>query len=139
MKMPQHALRRCAVPVLWLLGVIDVIWSGCRPDPYLEYVRHIPPPHPYPTSTVFLLACLMAGHAILLVAILRPVSYVRAWGRALAALAISLCFFFLSALSMHGPPAWGAYIIWEIGIVLAAFIMTVRSGLGAARHVGRSV
>lgn len=65
------------MPAAWLTGIIAAALSGFRPTAYLEHVRQIPPPHPYPTATVVWIAVLMTVHAAVLMAILRPTSYSR--------------------------------------------------------------
>jgi hypothetical protein len=71
----MNILKYFALPVGWFVGTVTVIAVGFAPDPYLEYVRQIPPPHPYPTSTVLWILLFMSIHVAVAFAILRPMSY----------------------------------------------------------------
>ena len=129
------AMGKIIVPAVWVIGVIAAVLSGLRPDPYLEHVRLIPPPHPYPMGTVLWIVLFMTVHAALLIAILRPASYSFSWGRALMALVVSLGFLALGIMgSMHAPPPWDAYLLWLLALVAATIILSLWSVMGAVRH-----
>jgi hypothetical protein len=128
-------VKKLAVPLAWLLGVIAVMLSGLQSNPYLEYVRNIPPPHPYPTSMVVWIIVLLSLHAALLIFALRPASYSRSWGRALFALAISIVFLAFGLVgSMHAPPAWIAYLFWLLVVAIATLVLTLWSLVAATRN-----
>lgn len=128
------AMRKYAVLVAWFLGIIAVIFSGFQSNSYLEHVRNIPPPHPYPVDNVFWVILFMTLQTTLLIAVLRPASYSRSWGRALTAVVISLCFFAFGAIgSMHSPPPWGVYLAWLLVITIAIIILSLWSLICAVR------
>lgn len=107
------------------------------PDPYLEKVRLIPPPHPYPMKSVVATVGLMALQVLLLQLVLRPASYRRCWGRSLVALAISCGFLVAAGLgAMHAPPHFGIYMLWLALLIVGMAALSFRSGLSAARHAG---
>ena len=127
-------MKQFVIPGAWLLGIIAVTLSGLRSDPYLEYVRQTPPPHPYPTATVLWVALFMTVHAVLLVAVLRPASYSHSWGRALIAFVVSFGFLALGVLgAMHSPPSWGMYVLWLLSIIAAITVLGLWSVIGAIR------
>ena len=127
-------MKRFASPGVWLLGIIAVTLSGLSSDPYLEYVRQIPPPHPYPAATVLWVALFMTVHAALLIAVLRPASYARSWGRAIIAFIVSFCFLALGVLgSSHSPPPWGMYLFWLLSVIAAIVAIGLWSVIGAIR------
>src|SRR5689334_11848400 len=72
----------------WALGAAAIAWGGTRPDAYLEHVRHVPPPHPYPSGLVLVLLALLTAETGLLAALFRPGE--RAGLRALLALLVAM-------------------------------------------------
>lgn len=123
---------RAAIPLAWLAGVVAVVAAGFEPHPYLLHVRQLPPPHPYPTTTVLWALGFMTVHGLALGAILRPGSYARSWGRALCALGVSLAFLAFGAFgAMHAPPAWFAWLWWLL-IGNAALAMLLLWSVAAA-------
>lgn len=107
------SMKEFALPIGWLVGVIAVVTMGFASDPYLEHVRQLPSPHPYPVETVLWIFLFMSAHVGMGLAILRPKSYRHSWGRALVALLTSTGFFVFAALgAMHAPPAHITYIWW---------------------------
>lgn len=128
------AMRKIGVPVTWLVGVIAAALAGLRSDPYLKYVQHMPPPHPYPIDIVLGIIGLMTLQAALVLVVLRPATYSCSWGRALIALVISFGFLALGAIgAMHAPPPWTVYLVWLLVLLLATLILSLRSAIGVAR------
>jgi uncharacterized membrane protein len=126
-------MGRFALPTGWLLGIIAVILAGLRTDPYLEHVRQIPPPHPYPTFTVLWIVGFITIHTGLAMAVLRPRSYRHSWGRAIIALAISLGFLAFAILgAMHAPPPHAVYLLWLLAFCVIMLGLLVWSIVGAA-------
>ena len=123
------------IVAIWFLGAVAVVWLGRLPDPYLEYVRRIPPPHPYPVSGVLWVILFMAAQAAVLAAILRPTTYKHSWGRALSAIVVSVGFFAFAGMgAMHAPPYYIAYLWWLLAVVAGAVSLLIWSGVGAFRH-----
>lgn len=135
---PPNMMLKLALPASWLLGILAVVHAGFRPDPYLEYVRQIPPPHPYPTSTVLWIAAFITIQAGIVMAILRPWSYRHSWGRATIALSISLGFLAYAILgSMHAPPPLTVYLLWLMGfcsIMLGLLIASIVDGARSSKN-----
>jgi hypothetical protein len=119
----------------WTLGAVSVAWLGRLPNPYLEYVRQIPPPHPYPVGGVLWVILLMTVQAVILASVLRPPTYNRSWGRALIGFLVSVGFFsFAGMAAMHAPPYFFAYLWWLLAVVVVAVALLVWSGVGAFRN-----
>jgi hypothetical protein len=127
-------MRAVILPIVWGIGVIAVVATGFWPDPYLEHVRHIPPPHPYAMSTVLFIVLFLTLHVAALFAILRPKSYKQSWGRALLALLLSVgCFGFAALGSMHSPPAYATYLWWLMTVGVSLLGLFIWSAHCAAR------
>jgi hypothetical protein len=128
-------MKTLALPIGWILGVVTVIAMGFAPDPYLEVVRQIPPPHPYPTQTVLWILLFMTVHAGATFAILRPTSYCYSWGRSFLAALVSSGFFIFAAFgAMHAPLAHFAYIWWLLAFWLVTFGLFVWSAICDVRR-----
>jgi hypothetical protein len=128
----HQKIKVFALPAALLVGIGAEALFGLKNNPYLEFVRHIPPPHSYPLDTVLWIALLMTIQVALLFAILRPASYRMSWGRAVIAFAVSLAFLFFGGIgAMHAPPPWSAYMLWLLAIVMAMLGVTLRSAIGA--------
>ena len=120
--------------VVWLIGVSAAALAGLQPDPYLASVRASPPPHPYPAETVGWVVLLISAHVLLLLAVLRPSTYRRSWGRALAASILSAAFLSLGVLgAMHSPPPWVAYLLWLVVVLAGALLLLAYSVVAAAK------
>jgi peptidoglycan/LPS O-acetylase OafA/YrhL len=127
-------MKSIVIPVAWSIAVIAAVIAGFSPNPYLEHVRNIPPPHPYPTATVLWVVLLMTIQAGALIAILRPGSYQRSWGRALVALVVSLGFLVVAAIaSMHTPPPFAVYQIWALALAVVMLLLLLWSSINAIR------
>ena len=124
-------MRSKLIPLYWLIGVTAAGLLGLSPN---HYARRDPALHVYATETVLWVCGMMTVHALLLMAILRPASYDKSWGRALLAFLVTVGFFILAALgSMHSPPAWGAFSLWTLALFLFTFTLTLISSLQAFR------
>ena len=123
----------------WILGAVFVVWFGRLPNPYLLYVRHLPPPYPYPTNGVLWVLLFMAIQVVVLAIVIRPRTYSRSWLRAGLALLVSAAFFIYAALgAMHAPPYFFAYIWWSLAVVAGSLLLLVWSASGAIRHRART-
>lgn len=130
-------MRQLFLPFAWTAGAIAVAGCGFMPNPYLEEVRLIPPPHPYPVKGVVVTVGLMAAQVLLLHLVLRPASYRRGWARALVALIASCGFLGAAGLAaMHSPPYFGAYMIWVALLTVGMAALSFWSGFSAIRHTG---
>ncbi len=99
----------------WSIGVVAVVWSGTLPDPYLQHVRGIAPPHPYAFKNVAWVTAFITAQVALMYAILRPRTFRRSWGRAACAFAMSAGFAWFALMSaIHAPPFWIAYVWWQL-------------------------
>lgn len=128
-------MKTLALPVGWLIGIIAVVAMGFRPAPYLEYVRHIPPPHPYPIHTVLWIVFFLTIHTAAVFSILRPSSYSYSWGRALCALILSVGFLVCAGLgAMHAPPAFTAYFWWLLVFGMSMLGMFIWSTICSVRR-----
>ncbi len=120
--------------LVWFAGVAIVAWTARWPDPYLEHVRGIPPPHPYPLGSVLWIVLLMTLEGAVLAAILRPWSYARSWGRALVGFGVAGGFFAFGALGlMHAPPYYGYYSLWMLVIAIGLLGIVTWSGVASVR------
>jgi hypothetical protein len=112
-------MRTKILPVYALVGVIAASLCGFLPNPA---ARGDPEPFIYAGDTVLTVCGLMVVQTLLLMALVRPASFARSWGRALLALLVCFVFLALGVLgSMHSPPAWGAYTLWLLLLFLGAF------------------
>ena len=128
-------MRRLALPAIWLVGVLAVLWTARWPNPYTVHVARIPPPHPYPLEgvlwTVFLMT-LQIGAQFL---ILRPQTYRRSWGRSLIAAAVTFPFIAYAGLvAMHAPPYWFHYALWVIATMMLLLALSLWSGAAQLVH-----
>ncbi len=116
------------LPFYGLIGVIAAIVCGFFPNP----ASHADPAlFIYEGKIVLVVSGLMAVHTLLLMAILRPATYARSWGRALLALLACFVFLALGAIgSMHSPPAWGAYTTWLLLLFLGVLGLLLNSASG---------
>jgi hypothetical protein len=123
-------MRSKILPFYWLVGVVAAALLGFLPNPA---ARGDPALHVYATQIVLGVLVLMTLQALLLVAILRPATYARSWGRALLALIVSFGFEIMAvAGAMHSPPAWGALLLWTLALLLGTLTLMWVSALGAS-------
>jgi hypothetical protein len=127
-------MRAIAIPLAWFAGIAAVALAGLKPDPYLEHVRHIPPPHQYPAFTVLWIGIFITGQAGLVLAILRPASYRHSWGRALLGLLASVGFLAFGIFgAMHAPRPHAMYLLWLLAFSGSMLLVFAWSAIGAAR------
>jgi cobalamin biosynthesis protein CobD/CbiB len=127
-------MKKAALFLVLLAGVLAVAFKAREPSPYLQFVRGIPPPHPYPTTFVLLLILFMSAQWLAVFAVLRPSSYRRSWGRAAIALVISVGFFVFGALgAMHQDPFYFYYLYWLLFIIASMLLLAIWSGIASAR------
>jgi len=119
--------------IVGLVGVILVVWAGLLPNSYMQAVRGIPPPHPYPFAGVAFTSAFIAAELLAVYAIIRPSSFDYSWDRAFCAFIIAVSFVvFGLAQAMHASPYITAYIWWLIGvagILLVVFLFTASARL----------
>jgi len=114
-----------AYALIWVVVAALIAWGGTQSDGYLEHVRNIPPPHPYPGRLVFVLAIVLAVQLGIFALVLhlgaRGPTVWREW----VAAAVAFGFVGLAVSgSMHANPA---YIDWMICTILAFGAMTTRA------------
>ena len=104
------------LPLSAVSAIIAVILAGFAPDPYLEHVRQIPPPHPYPAESVTLVIGFIMLHMVLLHFLLKQKSLMRIG----FSMIVSVGFLALAVIgSMHASPPWQVYIILVFLIFIA--------------------
>ena len=107
-----------------LVGVTLVAWAGLFPNPYTQFVRGIPPPHPYPFVGVAWISAFIAVEVAVSYAIIRPCLPRLSWSRTLLAFVIAIGFLvFGLAQAMHSPPYIWAYIWWLFGVAAVLFVV----------------
>lgn len=115
----------------WMAGLLAAIVSGFMPDPYLEHVRRLAPPHPYPLRSVLVVSVLMTFQVAVLAVLLKPgVS----WRRAAAALVV--CLLFLPgaiAISLHAPPPIDIWFYWLVAATSIALVVLLATAWKALR------
>ena len=124
--MPQRGFlnKNVILGLLWLIGVVLVSLSGLKPDPFLEHVANIPPPHPYPTKLIVWLIILMSLHIVILQRMLKTNQMV--WWRALIGLMVSVLFFMYGIIRvMHASPAYLTYVLWLFVIVVLILLVNL--------------
>ncbi|GAA6141876.1 hypothetical protein [Hydrogenophaga sp. 5NK40-0174] len=132
------APRTLAVPAVVLTGAVAAVAAGFRADSYLEHVHNVPPPHPYPFGAVLWVLAFMAVEGMAVFAILRPCSYSYSWGRSLTALLLSAGCFVIGLLgSMHAPPPWSIFVLWQIATLVAMLLLFLSSAAGAVARSWR--
>lgn len=119
--------------IVGLVGVILVVWAGLLPNSYMQAVRGIPPPHPYPFAGVAFTSAFIVAEVLAVYAIIRPGSFGHSWSRAFCAFIIAVGFVvFGLAQAMHASPYITAYIWWLIGVAgifLVVFLFTASARL----------
>ncbi|SFH98280.1 hypothetical protein SAMN05216206_0968 [Pseudomonas guineae] len=127
--------RHLLLPLTAIAGLSMVIWGGFMPDYWM--LRHLPPgtEPAYPLQTVLTFCAIILAECLLLLAVLRPGSYCRSWGRALCAslLALAIAGFWLSGF-MHAPPYYGMHLQWWLWVTLGLLMLTLLSAGQAWRQ-----
>jgi hypothetical protein len=132
-------MRSAVLPAGWLVGVVVVVWVARWPDPGIEQLRQavgIDPDRAYPLGAVVAIVVSMTIEAGAVLAILRPTSYSRSWGRALTSFVLSLCLFY--GVAILGMPWEGTlhpyqsfYAWWMRAIIIGTFALFAWSGLAS--------
>lgn len=120
--------RRLLLPLTATIGLSMVVWAGFMPDYWMR--RHLPPgtDSAYPMHAVLTFCAFIVVECLLLLAVLRPASYCRSWGRALCAslLALAIAGLWLSGF-MHAPPYYGMHLQWWLLVSLGLVLLTLYS------------
>lgn len=124
----MNTLRHLLLPLTATVGLAMVVWAGFMPDYWMR--RHLPPgiDPGYPLHAVLSFCVIILVECGLLLAILRPASYCRSWGRALCAclLALVLAVVWFSGF-MHAPPYYGMHLQWWLLVSLGLILLTLLS------------
>jgi len=121
-------MRKVLPGLLVAVGLAAIIYAGYTPDSYNVYVRHLPPPYPFPLEGVATYCGILLIEAAFLWSILRPGSYTHSWGRAGSALLLSAALAVTFALgSMHTPPYYYAHFLWLVAMVCLLTILFIWS------------
>ncbi|WP_339906292.1 hypothetical protein [Pseudomonas guineae] len=128
-------LRNLLLPLITVVGLTMVIWGGFMPDYWMR--RHMPPgiEPGYPLQSVLSFCAITLVECGLLLAVLRPASYCRSWGRTLCAglLALLVAAAWLSGF-MHAPPYYGMHLQWWLWVTLGLLMLTLLSAGQAWRQ-----
>jgi peptidoglycan/LPS O-acetylase OafA/YrhL len=137
---PRHenamkTLRKLLLPLVSVIGLAMVVWGGFMPDYWM--LQHLPPgiEPDYPQQAVLTFCAIVLAECGLLLAVLRPASYCRSWGRALCAsvLALALAGLWFSAL-LHAPPYYGMHLQWWLLVSFGLVLLTLYSAGQAWRQ-----
>jgi hypothetical protein len=134
MRTPIETLRVAFLPLLWLVvaGLMIRSWSNDPYDPTLVGTARYG--HNHEGALVDGLEITLVELAVLL-AILRPWSYARSWGRALVALALLLPWTALSMLlMMHQGGILVLHTLWLVVVVILVAGALVRSLIASDRR-----
>jgi len=125
-------LRNALLPLVALLGLAALAWSGTQPDYWLQRRRPEGALPPYPIEGVLTFSAVALGECALLLAILRPWSYCRSWGRALSAslLALGLSLLWIQGV-LHSPPYFGVHLQWWLLVNLGLLLLSLVSAASA--------
>lgn len=119
-------LKKYWIPGLWLLSLPLYWWAGAGPDSYAIAVLHTNPS--YPVRGVLTFIAITTVEALLLYAILRPVTYSLSWKRAAAALLLFFPWLAVCAiLLMHQPSYVFLHFLWLLLINLILVALWVYS------------
>ena len=135
----MNFLRNALLPLVALLGLAMLAWSGTLPDYWLQRSLPTGAPPPYPLEGVLTFSAVALGECALLLAILRPWSYCRSWGRALSAslLALVLSSLWIQGV-LHSPPYFGVHLQWWLLVSLGLLLLTLFSAASAWRHARKA-
>ncbi|WP_237045426.1 hypothetical protein [Aquipseudomonas alcaligenes] len=129
------AWRHLLLPLCALLGCAMVIYGGSLPDYWLRRSMPEGMEPAYPVQWVLLFCVIVLAECSLLLAVLRPWSYCRSWGRAWCAtlLAIPLALFWLTGV-LHSPPHYGLHLQWWLLVCAALLVLSLYSSIAAWLH-----
>ena len=120
--------KKQIIPLISLIGIVAVVWSGTAVDQYKLHVLGIQPPHPYPIQGVSAISGILVLISIILYAIIKPWNYNNSWRRALFAGLFSsgMCSLF-TVLLIHAPKYIWAFVLWLYANTLFYFALTAYS------------
>ncbi|MDO9619238.1 MAG: hypothetical protein Q7J43_16355 [Pseudomonas sp.] len=128
-------LRTLLLPLTALAGMALVIWAGSLPDYWMLRAMPVGSEAAYPLKPVLIFCAIVLAECSMLLAMLRPRSYCRSWGRALCAclLALGLALFWLQG-ALHAPPYYGLHLQWWLAVSLGLVLLSVYSAVQAWRQ-----
>lgn len=128
-------LRTLLLPLTALVGMALLIWAGSLPDYWMLRAMPVGSEAVYPLKPVLIFCAIVLAECSVLLAVLRPRSYSRSWGRALCAclLAIGLALFWLQG-ALHAPPYYGMHLQWWLAVSLGLVLLSGYSSVQAWRH-----
>jgi hypothetical protein len=110
-----------------------VAWAARWPSAYLEHVRGIPPPHPYPLESVAFVILFMTVEVAVIAVLVHPRAVLGPRTRQLIALVIAVGFLAYGALGlMHSDTYYLLYCLWMLVLaigLLAGLLWTTAVGL----------
>lgn len=108
--------------VYFFIGIIFIVKAGFEINSFsLRYMEFPNEPQPYPFGLVIMLGVMMLVHIGILLLLAKSFKY-HPWISVLLAFVVTFGFLFLVMLgSMHSPPVWSIFAIWEV--VLLAFLI----------------
>jgi len=127
-------LRTLLLPLTALAGIALLIWAGSLPDYWMLRAMPVGSEAVYPLKPVLIFCAIVLAECTVLLALLRPASYCRSWGRALCAslLAVALALFWMQGI-LHAPPYYGMHLQWWLVVSLGLVLLTAYSALQAWR------
>ncbi|WP_339523185.1 hypothetical protein [Pseudomonas sp. EA_35y_Pfl2_R111] len=128
-------LRTLLLPLTALAGMALVIWAGSLPYYWMLRAMPVGSEAVYPLKPVLIFCAIVLIECGLLLAILRPRSYCRSWGRALCAsvLAVGLALFWIQGI-LHAPPYYSMHLQWWLVVSLGLVLLTAYSAFQAWRQ-----
>jgi hypothetical protein len=137
---PMPPLRTLLLPLTALVGMAMVIWAGSQPDYWMLRAMPVGSEAVYPLKPVLIFFAIVLAECSVLLAVLRPASYCRSWGRALCAsvLALGLALVWIQGM-LHAPPYYGMHLQWWLAVCLGLWLLTAYSIVQAWRQRRRRV
>ncbi len=128
-------LRTLLLPLTALVGMALVIWAGSLPDYWMLRAMPVGSEAVYPLKPVLIFCAIVLAECSLLLAVLRPRSYCRSWGRALCAslLALGLALVWIQG-TLHAPPYYGMHLQWWLVVCLGLVLLSLYSAAQAWRQ-----
>jgi hypothetical protein len=132
---PMPPLRTLLLPLTALAGIALLIWAGSLPDYWMLRAMPVGSEAVYPLKPVLIFCAIVLAECSVLLAVLRPRSYCRSWGRALCAsvLALGLALVW-SQGTLHAPPYYGMHLQWWLVVSLGLVLLTAYSAVQAWRQ-----
>ena len=135
MSHPARTHRLATAPLLgWWIFIACSMWRSMRSDPGATGLAgDLPNLHNRPGDLSLYLGLTIAELLVLLL-ILRPATYRRSWGRALAASALLTPWTLLFlALLIHSGGIMALHFLWLAGLLVGLLALTVVSSIAAVR------